>query len=108
MPGADRLRLVGTLRQVIARKYGASPNDPNVVQVKDRFLEQKSMQSFLVGLQGFLGIIGFVTLAVAGLGIANVMYATVKRSTKDIGVRMAVGATPTAIRWHYIYSPCSL
>ena len=102
IPGIDRVRLLDTLRQVIARKYGASPNDPDVVQAHDRFLEQKSMQSFLIGLQGFLGIIGFVTLAVAGLGIANVMYATVKRSTKDIGVRMAVGATPMAIRWHYI------
>ena len=50
------------------------------------------MQSFC-WLYKALGIIGFVTLAVAGLGIANVMYATVKRSTKDIGVRMAVGAT---------------
>lgn len=60
------------------------------------------MRQFLVGLQSFLGIIGFVTLAVAGVGIANVMYATVKRSTRDIGVRMAVGATPTAIRLHYL------
>jgi putative ABC transport system permease protein len=66
------------------------------------FLKQKSMQQFLIGLQSFLGIIGFVTLAVAGVGIANVMYATVKRSTRDIGVRMAVGATPTAIRMHYL------
>lgn len=56
----------------------------------------------MIGLQSFLGIIGFVTLAVAGVGIANVMYATVKRSTRDIGVRMAVGATPTAIRLHYL------
>ncbi|PTP15077.1 peptide ABC transporter permease, partial [Vibrio sp. 10N.286.51.C3] len=48
------------------------------------------------------GVIGFITLAVAGIGIANVMYATVKRSTRDIGVRMAVGATPGMIRMHYL------
>ncbi|HFD4027149.1 ABC transporter permease [Vibrio parahaemolyticus] len=98
----DREALAKTIRQVIARKYGASVSDEQVVQVDDMFLKQKSMQQFLIGLQSFLGIIGFVTLAVAGVGIANVMYATVKRSTRDIGVRMAVGATPTAIRMHYL------
>ncbi|MCQ9083294.1 ABC transporter permease [Vibrio harveyi] len=98
----DRKRLAETIRQVIARKHGASVSDEQVVQVEDMFMQQKSMQQFLIGLQSFLGIIGFVTLAVAGVGIANVMYATVKRSTRDIGVRMAVGATPTAIRLHYL------
>ncbi|EGQ9714743.1 ABC transporter permease [Vibrio alginolyticus] len=98
----DREALAKTIRQVIARKHGASVSDEPVVQVDDMFLKQKSMQQFLIGLQSFLGIIGFVTLAVAGVGIANVMYATVKRSTRDIGVRMAVGATPTAIRMHYL------
>ncbi|HGS5462774.1 TPA: ABC transporter permease [Vibrio parahaemolyticus] len=98
----DREALAKTIRQVIARKHGASVSDEEVVQVDDMFLKQKSMQQFLIGLQSFLGIIGFVTLAVAGVGIANVMYATVKRSTRDIGVRMAVGATPTAIRMHYL------
>ncbi|HHX8442370.1 TPA: ABC transporter permease [Vibrio diabolicus] len=98
----DREALAKTIRQVIARKHGASVSDEQVVQVDDMFLKQKSMQQFLIGLQSFLGIIGFVTLAVAGVGIANVMYATVKRSTRDIGVHMAVGATPTAIRMHYL------
>ncbi|KAB2114920.1 ABC transporter permease [Vibrio alginolyticus] len=98
----DREALAKTIRQVIARKHGASVSDEQVIQVDDMFLKQKSMQQFLIGLQSFLGIIGFVTLAVAGVGIANVMYATVKRSTRDIGVRMAVGATPTAIRMHYL------
>ncbi|EHK9123771.1 ABC transporter permease [Vibrio parahaemolyticus] len=98
----DREALAKTIRQVIARKHGASVSDEQIVQVDDMFLKQKSMQQFLIGLQSFLGIIGFVTLAIAGVGIANVMYATVKRSTRDIGVRMAVGATPTAIRMHYL------
>ncbi|EGR2697859.1 TPA: ABC transporter permease [Vibrio parahaemolyticus] len=98
----DREALAKTIRQVIAPKHGASVSDEQIVQVDDMFLKQKSMQQFLIGLQSFLGIIGFVTLAVAGVGIANVMYATVKRSTRDIGVRMAVGATQTAIRMHYL------
>ena len=98
----DRKQVAATVKQVIARKYGASVEDKQLVQVKDMLLKQKTMRRFLIGLQSFLGIIGFVTLGVAGIGIANVMYATVKRATRDIGLRMAVGASPTTIRLHYL------
>ncbi len=98
----DREKAAQVIKQVIARKYGASASDTQLLQVEDMLLRQKSMRRFLFGLQGFLGIIGLITLGVAGIGIANVMYATVKRSTRDIGVRMAVGATPTTIKLHYL------
>ncbi|KQB03285.1 peptide ABC transporter permease [Vibrio metoecus] len=102
MTGSDRPALAATIQQVLKRKYGASLQDEQIITVQDRFLNQKSMQQFLLRLQSFLGIIGFITLAVASLGITNVMFATVKRATRDIGVRMAVGATPNTIRCHYL------
>ncbi|WP_318505589.1 ABC transporter permease [Photobacterium leiognathi] len=101
-PTANREQLAKTIRQVIARKYNADITDEQLIQTDDMLLQQETMRSFLLGLQSFLGIIGFVTLGVAGIGIANVMYASVKRATRDIGVRMAVGATPSHIRLHYI------
>ncbi len=100
--GVDREKVATMAKQVIARKYGASMDDKQLVQTQDMLLRQKTMRQFLIGLQSFLGIIGLVTLAVAGIGIANVMYATVKRATRDIGVRMAVGATPNDIKLHYL------
>ncbi|MBP2699598.1 ABC transporter permease [Photobacterium sp. CAIM 1937] len=101
-PYVNREKLALTIRQVIARKYNAATTDEQLIQTDDMLLKQETMRSLLLGLQSFLGIIGFVTLGVAGIGIANVMYASVKRATRDIGVRMAVGATPTHIRLHYI------
>ncbi|SGZ08688.1 ABC transporter permease [Moritella viscosa] len=98
----NRKQVAATVKQVIARKYGASIEDKQLVQAQDMLLRQKTMRRFLIGLQSFLGIIGFVTLGVAGIGIANVMYATVKRATRDIGLRMAVGASPATIRLHYL------
>ena len=91
-----------TASQILALNHGASVIDTQAIQSQDMLTKQKNMRQFLLGLQSFLGLIGFITLAVAGVGIANVMYAMVKRSTKDIGVRMAVGATPLSIRLHYI------
>lgn len=98
----DRTVVAQKAKQVIARKYGASMEDDQLIQVQDLLLRQKTMRRFLIGLQSFLGIIGLVTLGVAGIGIANVMYATVKRATRDIGIRMAIGATPGDIKRHYL------
>ncbi len=99
---ADRQQLAQVIKQVLARKHSAVLDDEALIQSQDMLLRQKSMQQFLLGLQSFLGVIGLITLSVAGIGIANVMYATVKRATRDIGVRMAVGATSTDIRLHYL------
>ena len=51
----------------------------------------------------FLGIVGGLTLIIAGIGIANVMFASVKKATRDIGIRMAVGARTDQILIHYIF-----
>ncbi|WP_299020073.1 ABC transporter permease [uncultured Photobacterium sp.] len=98
----DRIVVAQKAKQLVARKYGASMEDDQLIQTQDLLLRQKTMGRFLIGLQSFLGIIGLVTLGVAGIGIANVMYATVKRATRDIGIRMAIGATPGDIKRHYL------
>ncbi len=50
------------------------------------------MGNMMLGIQLFLGIIGALTLFVGGIGVANIMYAVVKERTKEIGVKMALGA----------------
>jgi putative ABC transport system permease protein len=52
------------------------------------------MDNITLGIQMFLGIIGGLTLLIGGVGVANIMYATVKERTREIGVKMALGARP--------------
>jgi putative ABC transport system permease protein len=48
--------------------------------------------NILIGIQLFLGIVGALTLLIGGVGVANIMYAVVKERTREIGVKMALGA----------------
>jgi putative ABC transport system permease protein len=53
---------------------------------------QTETDAMMLGIQIFLGIIGALTLTVGGIGVANIMYAVVKERTREIGVKMALGA----------------
>ena len=60
------------------------------------------MSGPLAGRRIVLGVSGALTLIVAGVGIANVMYVSVTNATRDIGIRLAVGARGYQILSQYI------
>ncbi|MFA6409185.1 MAG: ABC transporter permease [Gammaproteobacteria bacterium] len=89
-------------RTVLALESSAAPDDESIVDFSEFEKQQEKVNTFFIGMQIFLGIVGFLTLVVAGVGIANVMYASVKRATHEIGLRMALGARSFQILVHYI------
>ena len=84
--------VIRQVREVLGAKYGFDPEDERVLPTWDTVEGAKIMGNMTLGIQLFLGIIGALTLVVGGIGVANIMYAVVKERTKEIGVKMALGA----------------
>ncbi len=102
----DDIKMNATVKQqiinIIAVNHGITGDLTGVVEWRDSQQLQEMTAKFFMGMQIFLGIIGGLTLIVAGVGIGNVMLVSVKRRTREIGIRMALGARAYQVLWHYI------
>src|SRR5438128_10727545 len=85
--------------RVLGRKYRFDPDDTRALGVWDTRETQRITGNIALGIQMFLGIIGGLTLFVGGMGVANIMYAVVKERTREIGVKMALGAKVRQVMW---------
>jgi len=83
--------------EILGRKYKFDPADDQALSVWDTNEDMQEWRPFFQGFKIFLGIIGFFTLIVGGIGTANIMYVVVKERTKEIGLKMALGATRAQI-----------
>jgi len=85
------------IRKVLAAKYRFDPKDNEVVRVRDSIFMIKKLGAVMLGFQVLLGFVGGITLMISGVGLANIMYASIKRRTREIGVKIAIGARPNQI-----------
>jgi putative ABC transport system permease protein len=60
------------------------------------------MDRIATGLTWVLLLVSMVTLIVSGIGIMNIMLATVTSRIREIGLRKAVGATNREIRYQFL------
>lgn len=85
------------INEVLGKKYSFDPTDTDAVSIWDTTESDKFFLYFFIGFNIFLGTLGVFTLAVGGIGVANIMFIVVQERIKEIGIRRAMGATKTSI-----------
>ncbi|KPA51975.1 ABC transporter substrate-binding protein [Photobacterium leiognathi subsp. mandapamensis] len=100
--GIDSSTLRNAMQRFFAKKYQFDPSDKQAVRMPDYSRYGDFYNSLLRGIQLFLAASGAMTLAVGALGVANIMFLSVAERTREIGVRLAIGATPTNILTQFL------
>ncbi len=85
------------IRASFATKHKFNKDDKRAIWVRNNVQEFQKMQSLFAGIRMFIWIIGIGTIVAGIVGVSNIMIIVVKERTKEIGIRKAIGATPTSI-----------
>lgn len=78
--------------ELMGAKYRFDPKDERALSTWDLVEQRRITENFFLGMEIFLGGIGGLTLLIAAVGVANIMYVSIRERTREIGVKMAVGA----------------
>jgi putative ABC transport system permease protein len=82
------------VRQLMRERRGIDGNDPEDFAVLDMRQAAEAMAATTRTMTSLLGAIAAVSLLVGGIGIMNIMLVSVTERTREIGVRLAIGALP--------------
>jgi putative ABC transport system permease protein len=80
------------VRAFLANRYRYNPQDERALNMFGSSKAKAITGPIIDGLKLVLTFIGVVTLAIGGVGIMNIMFVNVQERTREIGVRMALGA----------------
>jgi putative ABC transport system permease protein len=88
--------------EVLGRRHKFDPKDKEVIGMWDTTEGEKFFRVFFGTFRAFLGVIGSFTLIVGGIGVSNIMYVVVEERTREIGIKLAVGAKPRFIQGQFL------
>jgi putative ABC transport system permease protein len=87
----------------LARKYRFDPSDKEAVLMWDTTEMLVFLDAFFLGFRLFLGIVGALTLVVGGIGVSNIMNVVVEERTREIGIKMALGAKKRYVLGQFMF-----
>ncbi len=89
--------------QVLGKKYKFHPEDTEALAVWDTMEGEKITSSIMIGFNIFLGIVGAFTLIVGSIGVSNIMNVVVEERTREIGLKMALGAKKRFVLAQFLF-----
>lgn len=96
------------LFEVLGRRHKFDATDERALSMWDMIEDEKITRRIGLGIQIFLGVVGALTLLVAGVGVANIMYVVVRERTREIGTKLAVGARKRHIVSQFMFEALAI
>jgi putative ABC transport system permease protein len=83
--------------KALKQKYKIHPDDDRAIGHFNVEKEFNKMTGLFDGISMLIWIVGAGTLLAGAIGVSNIMLIIIKERTKEIGVKRALGATPSEI-----------
>ncbi len=93
---------IDRISKVLRQRHHIQPGQPDDFNVRRPDEAIKAQIKASETIETLLVALASISLLVGGIGITNVMLASVLQRTNEIGVRIAVGATPSAIQTQFL------
>lgn len=86
-----------SLKKLFGRRLSFDPSDDQAIWINNSQKDYIETLKIFNGITFFVSIIGILTLIAGIVGVSNIMLVSVKERTREIGIRKAIGAPPSAI-----------
>jgi putative ABC transport system permease protein len=88
--------------EVLGGRRQFDPRDKEAIGHWDSTEVTQFFSVLFLSIRIFLAVIGVCTLIVGGIGVSNIMYVVIEERTREIGIKMAVGAKPRTIEIQFL------
>jgi len=106
--GVNSEILLRKIKNILRFSYGTKPGEED----KFTIFDQESIEEVARDAAGVIKLFGLIaaaiSLLVGSIGVMNIMLVSVKERTKEIGLRMAIGATQGSIRRQFLIEAVTL
>ncbi len=90
------------VKTILRSRHNLGRTQPDDFEIRNSAEFQEKMKSTVQTFAILLASIASVSLIVGGIGIMNIMLVSVTERTKEIGIRMAIGARASDIRMQFL------
>ena len=90
------------ITELLRQRHKLSPGETDDFMVRNMTDAAQTFTQLTTIMTLLLGSIAAISLIVGGIGIMNIMLVSVTERTREIGIRMAVGARPNYVRMQFL------
>jgi putative ABC transport system permease protein len=101
-PGRPTSLVGSQIEALLRERRHLAPGEDNDFMVRDMAEIAATMASTTGALAALLGAIAGVSLLVGGIGIMNIMLVSVTERTREIGIRLSIGALPREVLMQFL------